>query len=109
MTAAMRTTSTWTPTRSRIEVCHPVRAIFLEASGANKRKWVSCQQNMQYRMARREDDDVHPIFGLRKLGQLYVIDAYSRIIEQRLYHVRDHYKEVLRAKRFASREIFNHK
>ena len=55
---------------------------------------------MQYRMARREGEDLHPIFGLRKLGQLFVIDVWSRIIEQRLYHVRDHYKQVYKAKRF---------
>ena len=61
---------------------------------------MSAQQSMQFRMARREDDDVHTIFGLRKLGQLFVIDAWSRILESRLYHVREHYKEVLKSRRF---------
>ena len=84
--------------RSHVEVYQTTIEFFSGTTG--KRKWVSAQQSMQYRMARREYDELHPIFGLRKLGQLYVIDAWSRILESRLYHVREHNKEVFKAKRF---------
>lgn len=58
---------------------------------------------MQYRLARRSSDSPHPIYDLRKLGQLLVIDDYSRILEQRLFHIRKHFTEVYRAKRFFAR------
>lgn len=66
---------------------------------AGPRKFVSAQQHLQYRLARRQGEELHPIYSLRKLGQQLICDEQSRIEEQRHFHVRKHYTEVYKTRR----------
>lgn len=57
---------------------------------SGKRKFVSYRETLLYYLQTR-DLEFHPIFSTNRLGQLFIIDAYMRMIDNRMDVVRQYF------------------
>ena len=69
------------------------------------RNFVSHQQYARFRLAHRKRLGYHFVTSTNRLGQMWVIDTYCRILENRLHHIRKNFTELRRARRFLIRIV----